>query len=111
MDITFKWRGFYDDNYNTPAPADTEFTQTRKINSAELVAGMIFDVGPYDPVIRNVPVPPPTPGVEGEFYAGYVKVSYSTPAVPTSGITKMTVYLLNADLKYCETEPGWDPAP
>jgi hypothetical protein len=111
MDITFNWRGFRTDDYLTPAPADTEFTRIRKISSAELIAGMIFDVGDYDPVIRNVPVPPPASPVPGDFYAGYVKVWYSTPAVPTSGVTEMTVYLLNADFKYCESEPGWDPAP
>lgn len=111
MDITFNWRGFRTDDYATPAPDDTEFTETRKINDAELIAGMIFDVGPYDPVIRNVPVPPPTTPDPADFYAGYVKVWYSTPTVPTSNVTEMTVYLLNADFLYCESEPGWDPAP
>lgn len=111
MDITFNWRGFHTDDYVTPAPADTEFTETRKITLAELTDGMIFDVGDYDPVIRNVPVPPDNPADPAEFYAGYVRVWYSTPTVPTSGVTEMTVYLLNADHKYCESEPGWDPAP
>ncbi len=111
MDITFNWRGFRTDDYVTPAPADTEFTETRKITLAELTDGMIFDVGDYDPVIRNVPVPPDNPADPAEFYAGYVRVWYSTPTVPTSGVTEMTVYLLNADHKYCESEPGWDPAP
>ncbi|VVQ29815.1 hypothetical protein PS943_01544 [Pseudomonas fluorescens] len=111
MPITFNWRGFRTDDYATPAPEETEFTETRNITMAELTAGMIFDVGPYDPMIRNVPVPPPTTPVDGEFYAGYVKVWYSTPVVSTSGVTEMTVYLLNADFKYCESEPGWNPAP
>ncbi|MCP1445393.1 hypothetical protein J3D54_004525 [Pseudomonas sp. GGS8] len=111
MDITFNWRGFRTDDYQTPAPDDTEFTQTRKITDSELTAGMIFDVGLYDPVIRNVPEPPPATPDSSEFYAGYVKVWYSTPTVPTSGVTEMTVYLLNADFLYCESEPGWNPAP
>ncbi|MHC8333242.1 hypothetical protein [Pseudomonas sp. LB3P25] len=111
MDITFNWRGFRTDDYATPAPDDTEFTETRPITAQELTDGMIFDVGDYNPVIRNVPVPPPGPPVPEDFYAGYVKVWYSTPVVPTSGVTEMTVYLLNADFKYCESEPGWDPAP
>ncbi|HJR31174.1 MAG TPA: hypothetical protein VJ889_20875 [Pseudomonas sp.] len=111
MDITFNWRGFRTDDYATPAPPNTEFTETRKITAPELTAGMIFDVGPYDPVIRNVPVPPPTTPDPSDFYAGYVKVWYSTPTVTTSGVTEMIVYLLNADFLYCESEPGWDPAP
>ncbi|WLG53619.1 hypothetical protein [Pseudomonas sp. FP1742] len=111
MEITFNWRGFHKDDYTIPAPADTEFTETRKITAAELTAGMIFDVGPYSPVIRNVPVPPPETPDPSDFYAGYVKVWYSTPTVPTSGVTEMTIYLLNADFLYCESEPGWDPAP
>lgn len=110
MEITFNWRGFRTDDYSTPAPADTEFTETRKITAPELTAGMIFDVGPYSPVIRNVPRPPPATPDPTDFYAGYVKVWYSTPTVPTSGVTEMTIYLLNADFLYCESEPGWDPA-
>ncbi|MDR8367842.1 hypothetical protein [Pseudomonas sp. JL3] len=111
MDITFNWRGFRTDDYTEQAPSDTEFTETRKITAAELTAGMIFDVGTYDPVIRNVPVPPPVTPDPSDFYAGYVKVWYSTPIVPTSRVTEMTVYLLNADFLYCESEPGWAPAP
>ncbi|KJZ65434.1 hypothetical protein [Pseudomonas fluorescens] len=111
MDITFNWRGFRTDDYLTPAPTDTEFTETRAITTPELTAGMIFDVGPYDPVIRNVPVPPPTTPDPDDFYAGYAKIWYSTPTVPTSGVTEMTIYLLNADFLYCESEPGWAPAP
>jgi hypothetical protein len=111
MPVTFNWRGFRTDDYATPAPADTEFTRTRNISLPELTAGMIFDVGDYDPVVRNVPRPPPVNPDPSDFYAGYVKVWYSTPTVPTSGVTEMTVYLLNGDFKYCETEPGWNPAP
>ncbi|AMQ84219.1 MULTISPECIES: hypothetical protein [Pseudomonas] len=111
MPITFNWRGFRTEDYQTPAPSDTEYTETRNINASELIAGMIFDVGPYDPVIRDVPRPPPATPDPSDFYAGYVKVWYSTPTVPTSGVTEMTVYLLNADFLYCESEPGWDPEP
>lgn len=109
MDITFNWRGFRTDDYSIPAPAVTEFTRTRKINATELVSGMDFDVESYDPVIRDVPAPPPAVPDDNEFYAGYVKVWYSTPIVPTSVVREMTVYLLNADLKYCESESGWIP--
>ncbi|WP_025109931.1 hypothetical protein [Pseudomonas sp. H1h] len=111
MEITFNWRGFRTDDYLTPAPADTEFTSTRRISAAELINGMIFDVGPYDPVIRNVPAPPPATPDDSEFYAGYVKVWYSTPIVSSSVVKQMTIYLLNADFKYCESEPGWLPTP
>lgn len=111
MDITFNWRGFRTDDYSTPAPSDTEFTETRKITGPELTDGMIFDVRDYDPVIRNVPVPPPATPDPADFYRGFVKVWYSTPTVPTSAVTEMTVYLLNGDFLYCESEPGWDPAP
>jgi hypothetical protein len=111
MPVTFNWRGFRTDDYATPAPTDTEFTETRNITGPELTAGMIFDVGPYDPVIRNVPTPPPATPDPADFYAGYVKVWYSTPTVPTSGVTEMTIYLLNADFLYCESEPGWNPGP
>lgn len=111
MEITFNWRGWRTDDYTTPAPDETEFTSTRRITDSELINGMIFDVGPYDPKVRDVPVPPPSTPDENEFYAGYVKVWYSTPTVPTSAVTEMTIYLLNADFLYCESEPGWDPAP
>lgn len=111
MEITFNWRGFRTDDYLTPAPVDTEFSATRRINAAELINGMIFDVGPYDPVIRDVPAIPDSPPDDSKFYAGYVKVWYLTPIVPSSVVTEMTVYLLNADFLYCESEPGWIPTP
>ncbi|MCE6980917.1 hypothetical protein EI534_26820 [Pseudomonas frederiksbergensis] len=110
MPITFNWLGFHTADYTIPAPVATKFTQTRNITIPELTAGMIFDV-PYRPNVRDVPVPPDSPPDPNKFYAGYVKVWNSTPTVPTSGVKEMTVYLLNADFLYCESEPGWDPAP
>lgn len=110
MDITFNWQGWHDKAYTVDAPADTVFSKTRAITDAELTAGMIWEV-PYTPFIRNLPRPPATPPDLSDFYAGYVKIWYSTPIVPTSEVEEMVVYLLNGDLKYCETEPGWDPEP
>jgi hypothetical protein len=71
---------------------------------------MLWEV-PYAPFIRNLPRPPATTPDPTEFYAGYVKIWYSTPIVTSSEVQEMVVYLLNADFLYCETEPGWDPAP
>ncbi|RON69246.1 hypothetical protein [Pseudomonas fluorescens] len=107
--VTFNWRGWHDETYTIDAPADTVFSETRSITAEEQVAGMIWDV-PYTPNIRNLPRPPDTPPDPREFYAGYVKIWYSTPTVSTSEVEEMLVYLLNGDFKYCETEPGWDPA-
>ncbi|WP_339496021.1 hypothetical protein [Pseudomonas sp. RA_105y_Pfl2_P56] len=110
MQITFNWQGWHDEAYTIDAPADTVFSETRAITETELTDGMIWDI-PYTPNIRNLPRPPATPADPADFYAGYVKIWYSTPTVPTSEVEEMVVYLLNGDLKYCETEPGWDPAP
>jgi hypothetical protein len=110
MDITFNWKGWHDDAYTIDAPADTVVSETRAITAAELTAGMIWEV-PYKPSIRNLPRPPAATPDPSEFYAGYVKIWYSTPTVPTSEVEEMVVYLLNGDFKYCESEPGWDPAP
>jgi hypothetical protein len=110
MDITFNWKGWHDDAYTVDAPADTVFSETRAITAAELTAGMLWEV-PYTPNIRNLPRPPDTPPDPAEFYAGYVKIWYSTPTVPTSEVEEMVVYLLNGDYLYCESEPGWNPAP
>lgn len=110
MDITFNWQGWHDDAYTVDAPANTVFSDTRAITLPELTAGMIWEV-PYTPFIRNLPRPPATPPDPSDFYAGYVKIWYSTPTVPSSGVEEMVVYLLNGDFLYCESEPGWDPAP
>lgn len=110
MDITFNWKGWHDDTYTIDAPADTVFSQTRAITLAELTAGMIWEI-PYTPNIRNLPRPPGNSPDPSDFYAGYVKIWYSTPTVPTSEVAEMVVYLLNGDFLYCESEPGWDPAP
>lgn len=110
MDITFNWQGWHDDAYTVDAPADTVFSDTRAITLQELKDGMLWEV-PYVPFIRNLPRPPATPPDRNDFYAGYVKIWYSTPTVTTSEVQEMVVYLLNGDFLYCESEPGWDPAP
>lgn len=110
MDITFNLRGWHDDAYTIPSPVTSEFTETRKITAPELTAGMIFEV-PYDPNIRDLPRPPDAIPDPAEFYAGYMKIWNSTPTVTTSAVLEMVLYLLNGDFKYCETEPGWIPAP
>lgn len=110
MDITFHWRGWHDAAYTIDAPATTVFTETRAITGPELTAGMLFKV-PYKPNVRDLPRPPDATPDPSEFYAGYVKVWNSTPTVPTSEVAEMIVYLLNADFLYCESEPGWEPAP
>ena len=110
MNITFNWQGWHDDKYTIDAPPDTVFSDTRAITSLELTEGMLWEV-PYAPFIRNLPRPPATTPDPTDFYAGYVKIWYSTPIVTTSEVQEMIVYLLNADFLYCESEPGWDPAP
>ncbi|QAX85236.1 hypothetical protein C2E19_15845 [Pseudomonas sp. DTU12.3] len=110
MDITFHWQGWHDAAYTIDAPVNTVFTETRAITGPELTAGMLFKV-PYKPNVRDLPRPPDATPDPSEFYAGYVKVWNSTPTVPTSEVAEMIVYLLNADFLYCESEPGWEPAP
>ncbi|PTT02040.1 hypothetical protein [Pseudomonas sp. HMWF006] len=110
VDVTFNWRGFRKSDYTVPAPAETEFTSTRTVTPQEETGGMYFDVGPYDPVVRSLPLPPSPPHDQDE-YKAYVKVWYSTSVVPTSVVTEMTVYLYNGDYLYCESEAGWFPSP
>lgn len=110
MDITFNLRGWHDAAYTIPSPGTSDFTETRKITAPELIAGMIFEV-PYQPNIRDLPRPPAATPDPAEFYAGYMKIWNSTPTVPTSAVLEMVLYLLNGDFKYCDTEPGWIPAP
>ncbi|MGF6113282.1 hypothetical protein [Pseudomonas frederiksbergensis] len=107
-EVTFTWRGWRDAAKTIPAPANTEFTATRRITAAETVSGMLFDVGPYDPVIRNVPLPPPATPDPAVDYFGYVEVQYTIP-LGGSLPEDFTIYLLNADFLYCESEPGWIP--
>lgn len=106
-EVTFTWRGWRDAPKTIPAPANTEFTSTRRISGPETVAGMLFDV-PYNPNVRDVPLPPPAAPDPAVDYFGYVEVRYTIPqggSLPVDFI----VYLLNADYLYCESEPGWLP--
>lgn len=104
-EVTFTWRGWRDAAKTIPAPANTEFTATRRITAAETVSGMLFDVGPYDPVIRNVPLPPPATPDPAVDYFGYVEVQYT---IPLGGHCRRTLPFIYLMLTSCIANQNLD---
>ncbi|SDT63255.1 hypothetical protein [Pseudomonas prosekii] len=107
-EVTFQWRGYQGPGHTLPSPANTEFIEIRRVTAAEVSTGMTFDVGPYDPVVRNVPPVPPANPPADEEYTGYLDVWYSV-AGGSSLHADYRINLVNGAYLYCETEAGWMP--
>ncbi|QIB03551.1 hypothetical protein GZ982_02250 [Pseudomonas fluorescens] len=104
-EVTLHAQGYRDAAHTEEAP-DTDFSSPtpHTIVDGEPESGFTMTVSPYDPVIRNIPEPPPDPVEPGD-YIGYWKVWYTVKINATdhpSAEYDATVRLVNANGEYCE---------
>jgi hypothetical protein len=78
------------------------------ITGGEGAAGFDMAITPYDPNIRNIPVPPPDPiPVPPGDYRGYWKIWYTVEINATeypSVEFDSPIYLVNPKGEYCEDQ-------
>ncbi|NUT86371.1 hypothetical protein HNO91_08060 [Pseudomonas corrugata] len=103
-EVTLHAQGYRDAGYTQLSP-NTDFTSAAPhlIVGTEPVDGFFMDIE-YDPYIRDIPEPPPSPVVPGQ-YVGYWKVWYSVEIGGTaypSDEFEIPVNLVNALGEYCE---------
>lgn len=106
-EVTLHAQGYRDAAYTQLAPG-TDFTSTtpHTIIGTEPADGFTMNIEPYDPFIRNVPEPPPTPIGAGP-YIGYWKIWYTVEIGGTdypSDEFEIVVNLINAGAEYCEQQ-------
>jgi hypothetical protein len=102
-EVTLHAQGYRDEAMTVVSPG-TAFTSTPHPIVGGEETGFSMAIGPYDPLIRNVPEPPPTPIGAGP-YIGYWKVWYTLKVsgkdYPSDEFVT-TVNLVNAQGEYCE---------
>ncbi|MBT2295661.1 hypothetical protein [Pseudomonas fluorescens] len=105
--VTLHAQGYRDENYTQTAPG-TDFTSTtpHTIVGDEPDNGFEMIIEPYDPFIRNIPVPPPIPIVDGD-YVGYWRIWYTVDIGGTpypSNDFDILISLVNVMGEYCEDQ-------
>lgn len=102
-EVTLHAQGYRDEALTQESP-NTTFVSTPHEIVAGDETGFNMEIEPYDPYIRNVPVPPPDPVVPGTYH-GYWKIWYTLDVNGTdypSADFVTVVNLVNAQGEYCE---------
>jgi hypothetical protein len=103
-EVTLHAQGYRDESLTQESPNTTFASSTPHEIASGDEAGFTMEIEPYDPYIRNVPAPPPTPVVPGT-YVGYWKVWYTLDVNGTDYPSEefvTVVNLVNAQGEYCE---------
>ncbi|NYH11727.1 hypothetical protein [Pseudomonas moraviensis] len=97
-------QGYRDSTMSQLSPGTTFKSPAHPLVDPEGTNGFDMFITPYDPTIRNIPVPPPDPVVPGD-YLGWWKIWYTVDINGTeypSEEFKTTVSLVNPRGEYCE---------
>ncbi|MFP0198763.1 hypothetical protein ACKJSM_26830 [Pseudomonas sp. PHC1] len=102
--VTLHAQGYRDPEMTQQSPETTFKSAPHTIADPEGANGFDMIIEPYDPVIRNIPVPPPSPVIPGD-YLGYWKIWYSLEINSTdynSAEFTSKISLVNPRGEYCE---------
>ncbi|WP_213940500.1 hypothetical protein [Pseudomonas sp. dw_612] len=104
--VTLRAQGYRDEAMSVTSPGTAYTSTPHEIIGTEPADGFEMVLQPYDPFIRNIPVPPPAeiPEPPGDYH-GYWKVWYEVDINGTlypSDEFISSIYLVNARGEYCE---------
>ncbi|WP_285415684.1 hypothetical protein [Pseudomonas sp. efr-133-TYG-5] len=97
-------QGYRDEAMTQPSPQTTFKSAAHPIIDPEGTTGIDMVIAPYDPTIRNIPVPPPIPVTPGD-YEGWWKIWYTVEINATeypSAEFHSVISLVNPRGEYCE---------